>query len=123
MKHWYLLVIVKSDTPSEGSESAGDEVTRSGNEVKRNRSLRMLRRRKIDGPNGEDETNFFERFKNSVTTVDPEKQRRKSMRRKQKEEVSILMCLYTICKWPSYSFLLAMWAHIQIASLNINKVA
>lgn len=79
---------MRSDTPSEGSESAGDEmVKKSGNEVKRVRSLRSLRRKKVDGAAGDEETSFLERFKNTVTTSDPEKQRKKSIRRKQKEEV------------------------------------
>ena len=86
----YLLtvdyIIVRSDTPSEGSESAGDDVKRP--EVKRNRSLRALRRKKVDG---EEETSLLERFKNTVTTSDPEKQRRKSIKRKQKEEVSLFL--------------------------------
>ena len=75
--------IMRSETPSEGSESAGDEGKRLNADVKRNRSLRALRRKK-----GEDEEqSLLERFKNSVTTNDPDKQRRKSMKRKQKEEV------------------------------------
>lgn len=84
-----LYFTVRSDTPSEGSESAGDEVVKkSGNEVKRVRSLRALtRRKKIEGASGEEETTLLERFKNTVTTNDPEKQRKKSIRRKQKEEV------------------------------------
>lgn len=82
---------MRSDTPSEGSESAGDEVKRSGLEVKRNRSLRALRRKKVDGAAGEEETSFLERFKNTVSTNDPEKQRRKSMKRKQKEEVGSVL--------------------------------
>ena len=96
---------MRSDTPSEGSESAGDEVVKkSGNEVKRVRSLRNLRRKKIvgDGAAGDEETSFLERFKNTVTTSDPEKQRKKSIRRKQKEEVSSDFILYPLLKSVSF---------------------
>ena len=92
---------MRSDTPSEGNESAGDEVVKkSGNEVKRVRSLRNLRRKKIvgDGAAGDEETSFLERFKNTVTTSDPEKLRKKSIRRKQKEEVSSDFTLYPLLK-------------------------
>lgn len=90
-----LLIIftVRSETPSEGSESAGDEVVgkRSSSAVKRNKSLRSLRRKKGDSANGDDETSLLDKIRLTVgSNNDPEKQRKKSMRRKQKEDVSCL---------------------------------
>ena len=115
---YFLCPLVRSDTPSEGSESAGDEVVKkSGNEVKRVRSLRNLRRKKIvgDGAAGDEETSFLERFKNTVTTSDPEKQRKKSIRRKQKEEVSSDLILYPLLK----SVFFKVFCSITIFSPNL----
>lgn len=76
---------MRSDTPSEGSDaSAGDEVKKPIT-VKRNRSLRALRRRKA-GDTPEEDSSFLEKLRNTMT--DPEKQRRKNEKKKQKEEVS-----------------------------------
>lgn len=80
---------MRSDTPSEGSESAGDEARKSG-DIKRNKSLKSLKLR-----GGDDESGLFDKLRSYTGTANnAEKQKRKSIKKKQKEEVC--STVYTI---------------------------
>lgn len=80
---------VRSDTPSEGSESAGDEVKKSGGEVKRHRSLKALRLRRPDlSVAGDDDSGLLDRLRNTVGVNSAEKLKKRTDKKKQKDEVS-----------------------------------